>query len=377
MDGIGTRIASSRRLLGLTQDQLAQRTHYSVSTVRAVEQGREPASPAFTAACARALSVELEQLQGTPPVLDQSPSSIMAVRRLLAEGRHVRAEEPDGNEATEVSENERRSRDDTDKRVFDSLPSLIRRLHGVVHNNPSGHAHTLLATAYYRTARLTRRMGHVSLSATAIDRMEYVAESADDPALGVLARIERARSLMYLDDMETAMALVDSVIVGSPPTPLVLGHAHLCGAIVAARGRRHALALDHVQEARELAGHTDDDPDTYSIRFGMGNVEIHGVAVELESGDPGKAATEGSRLTLPADMAGTRVGHHWQDTARAWLLSGEPTKALRALNRARQAAPEQTRSHPSVRETLRGIAEAERRRTDSLVAFAQWLHVRV
>ncbi len=59
---IGNRVAVHRKLNGLTQAQLARQTSYSLSYVRAVEQGREPASPAFTAAVARALRVEPEEL---------------------------------------------------------------------------------------------------------------------------------------------------------------------------------------------------------------------------------------------------------------------------------------------------------------------------
>lgn len=104
---------------------------------------------------------------------------------------------------------------------------------------------------------------------------------------------------------------------------------------------------------------------------------MHSIAIELEAGDPGRAARIGSALDIPTDTSPTRVGHHWQDTARAWLLIGETVNALKALNLARKSAPQQTRRHPSVRETLIGIASAERRRTDSLGAFARWVGVTV
>src|SRR5262249_4916054 len=107
------------------------------------------------------------------------------------------------------------------------------------------------------------------------------------------------------------------------------------------------------------------------------NVEIHAIAVELESGDPGRAASEGSALILPDTIAPPRAGHHWQDVARGWLLAGKPDKALDALNRARRVAPQQTRLHPSVRETLYGIAAAQRRQTNSLTGFASWLGVQI
>ena len=56
---IGYRVASLRKLAGMTQERLACTAHVSRSLVRAVEQGRMPASAAFTAAVARALGLDV------------------------------------------------------------------------------------------------------------------------------------------------------------------------------------------------------------------------------------------------------------------------------------------------------------------------------
>lgn len=96
--GFGGRIATERKLAGLKQVQLAQKATYSLSMVRAVEHGREPASPGFIAAVARAIGVEPEQLTGTPyreTIETDGPLEGMAdLRAILAEGLYVRAVEP-------------------------------------------------------------------------------------------------------------------------------------------------------------------------------------------------------------------------------------------------------------------------------------------
>jgi hypothetical protein len=56
-------------------------------------------------------------------------------------------------------------------------------------------------------------------------------------------------------------------------------------------------------------------------------------------------------------------------------MIGKPDKALASLNAARRIAPELTRTRPTVRETLRAIAAAEHRRSDSLSSFARWVGV--
>jgi transcriptional regulator with XRE-family HTH domain len=64
--GVGTGVAQERKVRGLTQRQLAERAHVSLSLLRKVEQGSVPASPAFTSAVARALGLGVAELLGQP-----------------------------------------------------------------------------------------------------------------------------------------------------------------------------------------------------------------------------------------------------------------------------------------------------------------------
>ncbi|RJQ74128.1 hypothetical protein D5S17_23715 [Pseudonocardiaceae bacterium YIM PH 21723] len=137
------------------------------------------------------------------------------------------------------------------------------------------------------------------------------------------------------------------------------------------------MARAHISEARKLAKHVKGESAAYGTLFGQGNADIHACAVELEIGEPGKAAREGSELVIPKQVAPPRASHHWQDTARAWLMAGQPSKALDALAVARKITPQYTRLHPGVLETLRGIAVTERRKTDSLSNFAGWVGMKL
>jgi hypothetical protein len=56
-------------------------------------------------------------------------------------------------------------------------------------------------------------------------------------------------------------------------------------------------------------------------------------------------------------------------------LHGDRGKALGALKEASRITPQQTRYHPQVHETVRILAEHDRRATDSLAGFARWLGV--
>ncbi|WP_063008478.1 hypothetical protein [Nocardia kruczakiae] len=75
-----------------------------------------------------------------------------------------------------------------------------------------------------------------------LDRLEWAAESADDPLYEAQAKVKRTRVLIYHDANDTGLRLVEDALNGiegdSEAANAVRGYAHLGGAIVAARGIR-------------------------------------------------------------------------------------------------------------------------------------------
>ncbi|WP_330181659.1 helix-turn-helix domain-containing protein [Nocardia sp. NBC_01503] len=381
MANVGQRIAAERKIAGLGQQQLATRANYSLSMLKAVEQGREPASTGFISAVAKALKVTPEHLTGAP-YDDGKPLSdaVNQLSVLLAEGRYARAIDPGAIAAleAELEAAQRLYRSDRTRQTIEALPDLIRRLHGAVRESSGdakARANTLLTSAYVLAEWSVRRTGHLLLALPALDLADTYAPDADDPRYGAFSALARARVLIHYGESAVAAQLIDSAIdtADTSRAGMVLaGYSHLTAAINEARKLDYDGALAHVHQAREYATHTGET-DIYMTAFGPLNVEIHTHAIELEAGDPHRAALEGTTLTHPTNAAPTRIAHHWQDNARAWLMSGKPDKALAALNKARAAAPQQTRLHPAVRETVYGIASAQRRQSDGLLGFASWL----
>ncbi|WP_040837388.1 helix-turn-helix domain-containing protein [Nocardia brevicatena] len=380
-DNVGQRIAAERKIAGLSQRALASRAAYSLSMVKAVEQGREPASPGFISAVARALRIAPEQLTGAP-YDDGKPLSdaVNELSVLLTEGRYARAMEPGPPAQLEadLSAAQDLYRRDRTRQTIEVLPGIIRRLHGAVREfsgYEKAHAYTLLTAAYVLAEWSARRTGHLLLTLPALELADTYAPMADDPNWGAFSILARARVLTHYGESEVAGQLIDSAIASADESRagLVLGgYAHLAAAVNDARKLNYSAASDHIGAAREIASRTGET-DLYLVDFGPLNTEIHSHEIELEAGDPNRSAIEGAELTYPAGASRTRVAHHWQDNARAWLMSGKPDKALVALNKARAAAPQQTRLHPSVRETVHGIAAAQRRQSEGLVGFASWL----
>jgi len=63
---VGTRVATIRKIRGLTARELATSAHVSYSLLTKVESGHAAATPAFVGAVARALRVDVPRLTGQP-----------------------------------------------------------------------------------------------------------------------------------------------------------------------------------------------------------------------------------------------------------------------------------------------------------------------
>lgn len=322
-----------------------------------------------------------EQLTGAP-YDDGRPLSdaVNELTILLTEGAYVRAVDPGPLaqlEADLLAAQQLYRRDRT-RQTIEVLPGIIRRLHGAVREmsgDEKAHAYTLLTAGYVLAEWSARRTGYLLLTLPALDLADTYAPLADDTNWGAFSALARARVLTHYGEDEVAGQLVDSAISSADESRrgLILGgYSHLAGAVNEARKLNYSRASEHIEAAQSMAVRTGETND-YLVSFGPLNAEIHAHEVELEAGDPHRAAVDGAKLTYSVNASRTRVAHHWQDNARAWLMSGQPDKALGALNKARIAAPQQTRLHPSVRETVHGIAAAQRRQSKGLVGFASWL----
>ena len=162
----------------------------------------------------------------------------------------------------------------------------------------------------------------------------------------------------------------------TPAVPAVRGALRLRAAIIAARASNSDLADEHLTAARSLAVDGQDEANFYGTKFGVPNVSIHHVAVPVELADSTTAITRADGVMLPAHTAPSRAGHYWIDLARAWLLHGDRRRVLDSLRTARRIAPQLTRYHPQVHETVHTLATQNARCTSDLPRFAAWCGIR-
>ncbi|MCA1675570.1 MAG: helix-turn-helix transcriptional regulator [Actinobacteria bacterium] len=386
--GIGERVAERRKLHGLTQVQLAHRAHVSLSLLRKVEQGSVPASPAFTAAVAKALGTTVAELYDQPSQRYGAERGHVAELEtaVMAGPASLTAHHPPdlgvlATRVEQIAQLQRRSRYQQSSAL---MPALLAELHTAAVLAPAGaareRAHHLLATLYGCVVICLHRLASPLVSHAA-DRAAEAARFCGDALLAALCDQERALPLLHRGAYDTAARIVAAAqesIADQPASPEALsarGAMHLRSAIIAARRFDAATSDAHLAQARELAAHLPLHANFYDTAFCLPNVHIHSVAAAVEMGDGTTAVARDARSPLPPETMRSRLAHHHIDLGRAWLLHGDRAKTLEALNTARRLAPQQTRYHPMVAETVLMLARVERRRSDTLSSIAAWLGI--
>lgn len=397
---VGTRVAAQRKLRGLTQRELAARAHVSYSLLTKVESGHAAATPAFIGAVARALKVDVPRITGQPyeePGRGRSARLLRTVdpiRRALGSW-DVPSEEAPPRPAADLARDVRHvsdlGRSANYVAIGETLPALLDDLSVAVHSAPERdqpRLYALLAEAYSGASAISNLLGYLDLRDRVVDRIEWASLRCDDPLRPFRVRWQRSASLMAASSYGPALALMDRTrreLGDDParmdlPTLSLYGSMHLRSAILAARAaktegpQRARQAWTHLGAAREAADVMGVDRDDYGLAFGPSNVTQHEVSVAVELEDGAEAVKRGRAARLGATVPAVRRGHHWIDVARGYFMLGDHHGALRALQRARHIAPQQTRHHPMVREVVQSIAAAGRGSED-LTQFAAWLGI--
>ena len=393
--GIGASIAAHRRAAGgMTQQHLAEQIGKSVQWIAAVEQGRRHADRLTDLLrIATVLQCRLEDLIGRPvdnlvPGPRPAGEAVAAVREAIM--RAAVPEQPRGEVPT---------RDDISIRVAEAWT--------VWHSSPT--AHSLLgsilpgllvdATAAYRADedrqaaarnlagayQVARQwLHHIpdgDLAWIAADRAMIASREADDPhliALGAWALSASYRRAGQQDEA-TRLCLVaaDELKVridGSNPDPNLLadyGMLHLAASISAAQsdddGRAWALHRIADDAARALGGFYD--PWT---AFGRVNVDIHGLAIRAELGNPDDVVEYANRLDIDSMPSVERRTAALINTARGFVRRGEDEAAALVLLDAERISAEEIRDSTLVREMVRELIHRDRARARTHVrALAQ------
>ncbi|WP_031104259.1 helix-turn-helix domain-containing protein [Streptomyces sp. NRRL S-146] len=383
----GARIARARKRRHLSQRELADLSHVSYSALTKVEQGRIPASPSVIGALARALSVPTTELTGQPYLEELQQDQLDGLINPIREALNVYDLGPDPDVAprrpAELADQANELcmlvRETNIKQAAAALPSLICEATTQAHTAGTREAWQTLASSYRTAYDVATKLGFIDLSAIALDRLEWAAHRASDPILSGMRQYLRALAYLRASDYRTGKRLVQLGMTTLQQADrgrerdVLTGQMHLGAAVLAGRDKDGDTADGHLAEAERIAERTGPAERVHWLSFGPANVGVHRVSVLAELDQYAQAVQTAKDLTLPDDWFPSRTAHHYAEVARAQLWTGRTEAAFASLLQARKLAPQQTRYHPTVRETFAGISAARRALPDTVSNYGSWL----
>lgn len=363
----------------------------SYSLLRKVEREERRGTPAFLAAVARALNVDVEVLTGGGTEGDQVPEMLPPIRAALdlfdlPPDESIRPR-PTHELAEAVRRINRKAQAADYEPMVRELPGLLGELHAAAltaAGTEQAIAWGLLAEASRCGHSVGIALGANDLSVHALARMDWAASRAGDLAPGLRAAREYLRVTAYLRAQDYAacwrlnasgLAHLDGAD-DAPGTLIARGQLHLGASVIAAKSGDRDTVDGHLSEAERIAQRTGEQTERFWFGFGPTNIRVHRVMTLVHLGEHAEAvALADGGLHFPADWLPTRVGHHYLDVARAWRWLNRPDEALDALREARKVAPGQARRHPLARDTVTALLQAQRRPSSELSAYATWIGV--
>ncbi|MCK7627776.1 helix-turn-helix domain-containing protein [Streptomyces sp. RS10V-4] len=388
----GKRVRFYRKRRGMHQRQLGELLGRSEDWVYRVESGRIPVNNVkMLADLADALRVHIEDLQGTPVLLEDSDgfaASVPAIRAALMQSRRLAGSLVAGREpmrlerlSVEVADAWERYQSGQFAALAERLPGLLADARTAMNERRSGservQALKLFALTCHAAAALLRKLGETNLAWTAADQGEIAAIESGDPA--ALLSLRRAIAHVQLGANMPAEA-VDSTLDSadelernwwkSSPTSLSLyGTLFLNGCVAAARMGNRSLTDYMIGKAQEAADRLGTDGNEMWTAFGPTNVAIHRLATALEFQDI-QLAVDIAPTVRAVGLPKERRARLRLDVARAYGEAGRTDEAVDNLKRAYTTAPEQVKAHEFARDLARRLHKRTRRRDAQQLAVA-------
>jgi transcriptional regulator with XRE-family HTH domain len=397
---IGDQLARLRRLRGVTQEQLAERSDVSVDTIRKLEQGtRAAARLATLRRLVRALDADLSVLitpRETFAPINHGDGGLTAIRTAVSFGSLggltdfvEDMDTPDlvalGESAAETWRIWQRG----DYSVLGAaLPSLIAEARHAVRElsgDEQVKAHGYLATAYETAAGVAIMLGHEDLAWLAVERAIRAGDQCGDPVVASSTRHWAAwvlrRQGRYRECTAVAIRAAEDhepSLMKAPADQLAVWGGLLINASgAAARDERPDQADELLAVARGAAARLGiDRADRWSV-FGPRLVEQTAVTNASEIGDYERAES----LAAKVDATESRLPPTWEARyllALAFAQSEQhhDAAAVHTLRRAVRVAPEWVRYYRLARDVTTDLVErAGSRRTTELDGVARHLQL--
>ncbi|MFF3272742.1 helix-turn-helix domain-containing protein [Streptomyces chrestomyceticus] len=386
VDSNGQRLARIRMRHRWTQQRLATEAGYSLETIKKYEQGRRSLDrPPVILRLARALDCHPAEITGgpiVPPDADRDGqtaiAAVAAVRRALL--RHGRPARPTEAEVADLAMADLRERTEELTRyrqaaslakTAEALPQLLRALQVAVEvqrGDEQRTAYGLLTSAYECAMQYLYKLGHVSDATLATERVQWAAQETGDPLRVLAARWYDAGEFLNIGEHDEAGAIIDEALTvltqmrrRTPEAISLRGAYQLKAALNCARSADSTGAERHWKRAMQTADTLGQDRNDWQLQFGPTNAAIWGVSLPVELGQGRVAVDRAEHVQMPAHYSKERQSHHHIDKGRAYFYNGQRERALDEFLAAERLAPQATRMHAGVRETVGTMIRTQKR----------------
>jgi transcriptional regulator with XRE-family HTH domain len=367
---LGDRLARLRRLSGLTQERVAERSGVSVDVIRKLEQHRKHSARLPTLhALAKGLGVEVTALLGDPPAIAANGSldtpELVELRRAVMPSL---VPKPPGDLASlsidvvraEIADAWSLYHSADFAQLLTLLPEIVNEARllasvGTPEQKAAGSA--ALGKALQLAGHLAIRLGKTDLALSALERAASAADDSGDPLLTPMIFNSVAWSYQRqnrLDDAEElAVTAADQVEAGkldSAARVRVWGGLVMSGATSAARMGNYDEARDMMATAEEGAGRLavlpppEGDARMLSV-FSPSSVRIERIRLAVQHARPEEALSLAKGTRLSKDIPPSWRTWLLLDVARAHADTGDPEGAVRALESLRRVAPAWMKHH--------------------------------
>ncbi|WP_329215340.1 helix-turn-helix transcriptional regulator [Streptomyces sp. NBC_01485] len=382
----GQRLARLRARHRWTQQRLATESGYSLATIRAFEQGRRSLDRAsIVLTFAQALDCHPTEITGAPYMPVQADrdgqaavASVAAVRRALM--RHGRPTRPTDAEAATVNlpelhdrvaeANQHRQAAALAKSGA-ALPALLRDLQvaaELTEGDTRRRVFGLLASGYECAMQYLYKLGHTSDATLATERVLWASRETGDPLRVLAAHWYDAGEFLSIGEHDEAGAIIDDALteLGAMPSPgpeavSLKGAFHLKASLNLARAKDTAAAVRHLGHAQQAADRLGEDRNDWQMQFGPTNTALWSVSLPVEMGHGKDAVARAEKVKLPAGYSRERTSHFHIDRGRAFFYNGQREQAVAAFLDAERLAPQATRAHAAVRETVGTMIRTRKR----------------
>ncbi|MGH3158348.1 MAG: helix-turn-helix domain-containing protein [Streptosporangiaceae bacterium] len=369
---LGDRLSKLRRMAGLTQEQVAERSGMSVDVIRKLEQHRKHSARLPTLhALAKGLGVEVITLLGDPPAVASNgapdPPALVELRRAVMPSLVPKSPDMSDLGALSIEVVRQEIADSWSMyhaadfgRLITVLPGIIadaRLLAAVGNPEQKAAGAAALGKALQLAGHLSIRLGKTDLALSALERAAAAAGDSDNPLLAPMIHGSVAWAYQRqnrLDDAEElAVNSADHLErdnLDDAARVRVWGGLLMSAATSAARMGNYDQASDMMAAAEQGAGRLatlpppEDDGRLLSV-FSRSSVRIERIRLAVQHARPDEALSLAKGIRLSTDIPPSWRTWLLLDLARAHTDLGDAEGAVRTLETLRRAAPAWMRHH--------------------------------